>query len=154
MTAFSVPVLAHRRSDQRLLVAPSVILCLVATVGAFLAPLGAVPVFIFALGFGQGAALALALYFFIARSPSPQAAAALSAMSQGFGYLLAATGPVIIGVVHQALGGWTVPMAILLAFLVAEGVAGMLAGRPLTLPLAPGGAQPTTERDAELSPLG
>jgi len=140
-TAFGIPLLAHRRTDHRSLVGWNVALCVGATVGAFLAPLGAVPFFIVALGFGQGATLALALYFFIARSPSAAAAASLSAMSQGFGYLLAASGPLIVGLVHSALGSWTVPMLILLAFLVLEGVAGLLAARPRTLPLlVPAGA--------------
>ena len=135
VTAFAVPMVAHRRSDHRVLVAPSVALCLVATAGAFAGPIGAVPTFIVILGFGQGAALALALYFFIARSPSPLAAASLSAMSQGFGYLLASTGPLIVGFVHSAVGNWTVPMVILLGFLLAEGAAGILAARPLILPM-------------------
>jgi CP family cyanate transporter-like MFS transporter len=135
VTPFAVPIVAHRRSDHRTLVAPSVAICMIATAGAFVAPLAAVPSFIVVLGFGQGAALALALYFFIARSPSPLAAASLSAMSQGFGYLLASTGPLIVGFVHSAVGNWTVPMLILLGFLLAEGVAGMLAARPLVLPM-------------------
>lgn len=136
ITAFGVPVVAHRRSDHRSLVVSSVALCVGATVGTFLAPLGAVPFFILALGLGQGATLSLALYFFIARSPSAGASASLSAMSQGFGYLLAATGPLIIGFAHAASGSWTISMFILIAFLVALGATGLLAGRPRTLPLA------------------
>jgi CP family cyanate transporter-like MFS transporter len=136
VTAFAIPILAHRRHDHRSLVFWNVALCLVATVGAFLAPLSSVPYFIVALGLGQGATLALALYFFIARSPNAAAAASLSAMSQGFGYLFASGGPLVVGFTHSALGGWTVPMVILLVFLVGEGVSGLLAARPGMLPLA------------------
>jgi CP family cyanate transporter-like MFS transporter len=51
-------------------------------------------------------------------------------MAQGFGYLLAAAGPLVFGLLHDATGGWTAPLAVLLVVLVAQTVAGAIAGRP------------------------
>ncbi len=49
------------------------------------------------------------------RARTPEGTAALSAFTQSTGYLVAAVGPFLIGVVHDATGGWTWPLALLLA---------------------------------------
>jgi CP family cyanate transporter-like MFS transporter len=51
-------------------------------------------------------------------------------MAQGLGYLIASTGPMLVGLLHEATGGWTVSLLALLVALVAQLVAGVLAGRP------------------------
>ena len=80
-------------------------------------------------GFAQGALLALAFLFFCLRSPDQEHAAQLSAMAQTVGYAVAAAGPLLLGVLREATGGWTVPVAVLLAMLVPLLAAGMAAGR-------------------------
>jgi CP family cyanate transporter-like MFS transporter len=76
------------------------------------------------LGLGQGMAFPLALMFVVERSRTPTAAQQLSAMSQGLGYLIAATGPLLVGVLHSVTGGWQVPLLLLLALLVPQAVFG------------------------------
>ena len=49
------------------------------------------------------------------RARTPEGTAALSAFTQSTGYLLAAVGPFLVGVVHDASGGWTWPLVLLLA---------------------------------------
>jgi len=39
-------------------------------------------------------------------------------MAQAIGYSLAALGPLLVGVLHDAEGGWTVPLLFLLALAV------------------------------------
>ncbi|MCC3774599.1 MFS transporter [Streptomyces sp. UNOB3_S3] len=57
----------------------------------------------------------------IARSGSgPAQTTALSTLSQSLGYLLAALGPLAVGLLHDATGGWTAPMALLLATAAAQ----------------------------------
>ena len=92
------------------------------------------------LGLGQGASLGLGIFYTMARAPDPVSAASLSAFAQGFGYLIASAGPLTIGFVHQATGGWTVPGLILLVLAVAQLITGWLAGRALTVPAAVGRA--------------
>jgi CP family cyanate transporter-like MFS transporter len=49
------------------------------------------------------------------RARTPEGTAALSAFTQSTGYLIAAVGPFLVGVVHDATGGWTWPLVLLLA---------------------------------------
>ncbi|GAA4727290.1 CynX/NimT family MFS transporter [Nocardioides endophyticus] len=49
------------------------------------------------------------------RARTPEGTAALSAFTQATGYLIAAAGPFAVGLVHDASGGWTVPLGMLLA---------------------------------------
>ena len=53
-----------------------------------------------------------------------------SAAAQGVGYLVAATGPLAVGLLHGATGEWRGGLVLLLAVLVAQAVAGMAAARP------------------------
>jgi MFS transporter, CP family, cyanate transporter len=50
-------------------------------------------------------------------------------MSQATAYLIAASGPVAFGWLHDLTTGWTVPMVGLLAAATVQGVAGFGAGR-------------------------
>jgi CP family cyanate transporter-like MFS transporter len=55
-------------------------------------------------GLGQGICLSMALTF-IAHQPNPADVPALSALAQGAGYLIAATGPVLFGFLYARTGG-------------------------------------------------
>lgn len=69
----------------------------------------------------------------IARSGSgPAQTTALSTLSQSLGYLLAALGPLAVGLLHSATGGWTAPMALLLGTAAAQLAVGiaLTRGRP------------------------
>ena len=81
------------------------------------------------IGLAQGALLALALLFFGLRSPDQEHAGQLAAMAQTVGYLVAAAGPLVVGILREASGGWTVPLVFLLAMLVPTLAAGLGAAR-------------------------
>lgn len=69
----------------------------------------------------------------IAQSGSgPAQTTALSTLAQSLGYLLAASGPLAVGLLRDATGGWTAPMALLLATAAAQLAAGiaLTRGRP------------------------
>ena len=134
VTALLIPVFAHRMASQRVLVVPTVIATAVGITGAAYAPLGGAWAWVLLLGLSQGASLSLAILFTVLRSPDPMAAASLSGLAQGGGYLLATTGPLAVGLLHDTTGGWTVPIALLLVLCAAELVAGWLAGRDAVLP--------------------
>ncbi|HLX48902.1 MAG TPA: MFS transporter [Streptosporangiaceae bacterium] len=134
VTAMLVPTLAHRMTGQRLLAVPIVVCTGAGIAGVFYAPLGSAWAFMLLLGLSQGASLGLAIFFTVARAPDPLTAASLSALAQAGGYLLATAGPLTVGLLHAATGGWSVPVALLLALCAAELAAGYLAGRPKVLP--------------------
>jgi CP family cyanate transporter-like MFS transporter len=138
-TAMLFPVLAHRARDQRVLVAAAMLASTVGLAGSAFGPLAAAAPLMFVLGLGQGAALGLSIYLFTARAPDPATSASLSGFAQGAGYLIASIGPLLIGLLHTATGGWTVPVWALLAVTAVQLVTGWLAGRDLTLAV-PGAA--------------
>ncbi|HEY7015391.1 MAG TPA: MFS transporter [Streptosporangiaceae bacterium] len=144
ITAMLMPVLAHRARDQRPLVLVAGLASAVGLTGALLAPVGTAFVWTLLLGLGQGASLGLAIFFTVARAPNPVAAASLSAFAQSVGYLVATGGPLAVGFLHTATGGWDVPVVALLAATVVQLSAGVLAGRARTLPgpAPPGSAPP------------
>ncbi len=129
-----IPVLAHRARNQRALIAGTVAASAVGLAGAWFAPLGGDVLWVLVLGLGQGASLGLAIFFTMARAPDPRVAASLSGFAQSVGYLVAATGPLLVGFLHSALGGWTVPVAVLLVITGLQLTAGWQAARAVSLP--------------------
>jgi MFS transporter, CP family, cyanate transporter len=128
-TCLLVPVLASRARDQRVAIAVTVVVYAAGLTGLLVAPHGAAAVWATLLGFAQGSMLALIFLLFGLRTPDQEHAAQLSAMAQTVGYALAAAGPLLIGVLRDATGGWTAPIAVLLAVLVPLLAVGMAAGR-------------------------
>jgi MFS transporter, CP family, cyanate transporter len=126
---FVVPMIAARMRDQRALVAASVLFLAGGVVGLIASPGSAAIVWTLLAGVSQAATLALAFLFFVLRSRNQAQAAELSSMAQGFGYALAALGPVVMGALHEASGGWTLPLWFLLVLMVPELVFGLEAGR-------------------------
>ena len=131
-----IPVLAHRARNQQALIAGTVAASAAGLAGAWFAPLGGAVIWALVLGLGQGASLGLAIFFTMARAPDPRVAASLSGFAQSVGYLVAATGPLMVGFLHSAFGGWTIPVAVLLVITGLQLTAGWPAARDVTLPAA------------------
>lgn len=132
-----IPMVAQRMRSQLLLVLPTVIALAAGLAGLLYAPLGGAVGWALLLGAGQNAALALAIFFTAARTPHAAAAASLSALAQSVGYLLAAAGPLEVGLLHSATGSWTASVAVLFALTGVLLVSGVLAARPGVLPAGP-----------------
>jgi CP family cyanate transporter-like MFS transporter len=126
--AFLVPLLAGRRRDQTPLLVVLVALACAALAGLLAAP-GAAYVWMPLLGLAQGGALGLALILPVLRGRDGAAVAALTAMALCVGYLIASTGPFLLGVAHDVTGGWTVPLALLIAITASELLFGVKATR-------------------------
>lgn len=127
--AFLVPLLAGRMRSQRPLVALVTSLVAAGYVGLMAAPVSGAWLWAAVLGVGQGGAVGLALTLIVLRSGDAVTASRLSGMAQTVGYLLAAAGPLAAGAVHEATGGWTVPIALVLCVCAAALVVGLLAAR-------------------------
>ncbi len=128
-----VPVLAQRSRDQRKLVLVAVAMIAAGLVGSAFGPNASVIGFVALLGLGQGATFGLSVFLFTARAADSHTAAALSGFAQGGGYLIAAAGPLAVGIVHTATGSWTIPMLGLLGVVAGQLVAGLLAARNKTI---------------------
>ena len=117
----------------------------VAVVGLLVAP-GAAPVLWAVLyGLGTGASVPLAMTLILVRSRDVAQTGRLSAAAQSVGYLLAAAGPLIVGLLHDATGGWRAGLAVLLVLQALQLGAGLVAGRPRLVTEAPAGNVRTAE---------
>ncbi|MEU1329604.1 hypothetical protein [Streptomyces sp. NPDC005865] len=123
-----LPLLTRGRVDQRWTAAGASLL--VAGGFAVLAAAPGLSVLACALlGLGGGACLVLALTFQSQRAGSAGEAAALAGMAQSIGYLVAAAGPLLLGILHDTTESWTLPLTVLAALGIATAVAGHGAGR-------------------------
>ena len=129
VTMFSAPMIAGRRPSQRGIVAVAVSVSGAGALGLLVAGSAASILWVVLLGLGQGASFSLALTFLALRASDPTYAAALSGMAQSVGYLLAAAGPFLFGVLRDATGAWKVPLALLLAITACLLIAGLGAAR-------------------------
>jgi CP family cyanate transporter-like MFS transporter len=126
---FIAPVLADRRPSQYSVVVVAVTLTGAGILGLLVAAGTATVLWIVLLGLGQGACFSLALTFFALRAPDSEHAAALSGMAQSVGYLLAAGGPFLFGLLRDATHAWTVPLTLLVAVTVCLLITGLGAAR-------------------------
>ncbi|HEV7437223.1 MAG TPA: cyanate transporter, partial [Pseudorhizobium sp.] len=101
-----VPHIAVRGTDQRVL---NVVLCILSVVpllGLLFAPLSTVWIWAVLQGFGQGGLIAAAMTVIVLRSPDPLVASHLSGMAQCVGYLIAAVGPLFVGLIRDWTGSF------------------------------------------------
>jgi CP family cyanate transporter-like MFS transporter len=117
---FVVGALAGRLRDQRALALAGTLLVAVGFAGVLAQPTLASWLWVSLLGIGFGAGFTLVLALFVLRADDAPHAAALSGMAQAVGYTLAALGPIVVGALHDATGGWTTPLVVLVALAVVN----------------------------------
>lgn len=123
-----IPALAVR--GQRGLVAVLTGLSAISYLGMLFAPVGGAWLWMLLGGAGSGI-FPLTLTMIGLRSSRVPVTAALSAFSQGVGYLIAGSGPLLVGLLLQLTGeDWTGPLILLLAADLLSFGSGWYAGRP------------------------
>lgn len=127
--SLSAAALLHRLRTQSALTAVAAVLAAAGIAGQLTAP-GAGIVWMALIGVAAGMQITIALSLFGLRTRTHHEAAALSGMAQSAGYLLAALGPIALGVLHDATGSWRVPLMVLLAATIPILVTGIVSGRP------------------------
>ncbi|GAA3825226.1 MFS transporter [Nocardioides panacisoli] len=88
------------------------------------------------LGVG-GAVFPVVLTMFALRTCNSDDTAALSSMAQSIGYLIAAAGPLLVGLLRDTTGSWTTSCVLLLGVAVVQATAGLVAGRPVVVGTGP-----------------
>ncbi|WIY02369.1 MFS transporter [Amycolatopsis mongoliensis] len=121
------PMAARQRGQGRWIVTLGVF-GFAGTTGLMLAPAWSPLLWSLLVGLGMSV-FSLALTVIALRARTGADTARLSGMAQGFGYLFAALGPFLFGLLHDVAGGWSVPLAMLLGLLLVQMVFGALAGR-------------------------
>ncbi|MBB5081528.1 MFS transporter [Nonomuraea endophytica] len=153
LTSLAVPAALRRARDQRAVAIVSSAVVLAGYLGLLVAP-GWALLWTVVLGLGGGACLVLALAFLSLRAQDATEAGALSAMAQSIGYLLAAAGPVIFGLLHTVSSGWHAPITMMCVAAAGQVIVAMVAGRG-TVPPADGHAPervPSSAPDRDPSP--
>ncbi|HEX6246631.1 MAG TPA: MFS transporter [Nocardioidaceae bacterium] len=127
--SFLIPSLASRLRDQTWLIVGLIACYPVGYLGLILAPVAGA--WVWAILVGAGASVfPLVLTLITLRARTSEGTAALSGFTQSVGYLLSAVGPLGMGVLYDATGGWTVPLSVLLALVFGQLAAGLAVARP------------------------
>ncbi len=127
--ALAMPsVIARGRGLRPLMVSFGVMLAL--GYGGLLVAPATVP-WLWALMLGlSGLAFPTAIALITARTRHPSVTAQLSGFVQPVGYALAAIGPFVVGLVHEATGGWSLVIVLLMLTSVPLTLAGLRVARP------------------------
>jgi len=129
VTCLVVPALAVKLRNQRGLAVTLAMLTVAAMLAMLFAPLGGVWFWAVMLGIAQGGTFALALTMIVLRSPDSHVAAHLSGMAQGVGYMVAAFGPLVAGLLHGWTGSFRASAWLFVGLGIALVIAGLGAGR-------------------------
>jgi CP family cyanate transporter-like MFS transporter len=78
-------------------------------------------------GAAQGGGFTVIFSIVVRKARSLGESRRMSALVQGGGYLVAATGPTVVGAVHGATGSWTGPLLVVVAAVATLTVAGTVA---------------------------
>jgi CP family cyanate transporter-like MFS transporter len=142
-----VPLVVRRWSGQRVLGLAVAGAWAVLVAGLLVLP-AAWPLWVVVGGLAQGAGVALAYTLIVLRSADEDQVRRLSGMAQVIGFSVGAAGPLAVGALYAASGGWPAPLALLLALSAGYAVVAVIAGRPVLLAarLPPGGSSLRTPR--------
>ncbi len=124
-----VPVIAAKKDDQRKYISVLILLEAISLIGLWLGTNVTVFLWVSGIGFSLGGSFGLALLFIVLRSSDSETATELSGMSQSIGYLLAATGPILIGAVFDLTGDWDTALYILFMILFFKLYTGLKSGK-------------------------
>ncbi|MGW0194840.1 CynX/NimT family MFS transporter [Nonomuraea sp. NPDC003201] len=127
LTSLAVPGAMRWARNQRALATICSAVMLLGYLGLFVAP-GLALLWSVVLGLGGGACLVLALAFISLRAQDASVAGALSAMAQSIGYLPAAAGPVVFGLLHTVSSGWRAPIMLMCVAAAGQTVVALVAG--------------------------
>jgi MFS transporter, CP family, cyanate transporter len=124
-----VPSIAVRCRNQQFLNVGLVALAVIGLLGFLFTPISTVWLWAIVQGLGQGGLIAIAMTIIVLRSPNAHVASHLSGMAQCIGYILAATGPLLVGLVHSLTGSFAATAALFLALGAGAAIFGWGAGR-------------------------
>jgi CP family cyanate transporter-like MFS transporter len=136
-TCLVTPSIAARCRDQRGIALGLTVITLTAMLAFLFAPLGGRWFWAVLLGCGQGGSFALALSLIVMRSPDAAVTARLSAMAQGWGYVLASTGPLLAGLLRGWTGGFQASAVLMVGLAAGMAWSGWGAGRRMLVRPAP-----------------
>jgi CP family cyanate transporter-like MFS transporter len=127
--ALAIPAIAVRMSNVGILIYIAAAALVISDLGLLLFPAVATAVWVIVGGFG-GLLFPLALLLINRRSRTHAGSVALSGFVQGVSYIIAAVGPLVFGLLHQATGSWSASIVFLLIASLPCIPAGIILTRP------------------------
>lgn len=127
--AIVIPIWAGSRKDQRLVIVCLILVELIALVGLMIPGIGLVEFWVGLIGMVLGGTFGLALLLIVLRSKDAETAAELSGIVQSIGYLIAATGPFIVGMIYDLTQVWNYALALLILIGILKLIMGIDVGR-------------------------
>lgn len=112
--ALIVPVWAGSQKDQRSVILILTVLETVAFFGLLIPGMGWTEVWIGLIGMVLGGTFGLALLLIVLRSKDAETAAELSGIVQSIGYLIAGTGPFVVGAIYDFTHMWNYALILLI----------------------------------------
>ena len=103
-SGLGLPLLAARNTDRRPWMGLAIIMQVAGFGGLWLAPQAAPILWCMLCGAGLGGSFSLIMVIALDHLPDPRRAGTLSALMQGFGFMLAATGPWVAARLHHLSG--------------------------------------------------
>jgi CP family cyanate transporter-like MFS transporter len=129
MSCLAVPHIAMRAQNQSVINVTLCMVAVIALVGLLFAPLSTVWLWAALQGIGQGGLIAAAMTVIVLRSRDTHVAAHLSSMAQCIGYLLAAIGPLLVGLIRGWSGSFAGCALLFIALGSIAAINGWRAGR-------------------------
>ncbi|MGF2142168.1 CynX/NimT family MFS transporter [Vagococcus fluvialis] len=127
-TTFIIPIIAEKRPNQKSLVVISFTLFTLGISGLMFSSLAVISLSIIAIGIAGGITFSLSMMFFNLRTSTPKEAADLSGMAQSIGYILAAVGPFLFGLLHDLTNNWQSSLFLLIGMTIILLFVGLNAG--------------------------
>jgi CP family cyanate transporter-like MFS transporter len=128
--ALIVPILASRLRNVSPIIYLGVTMFLIGYLGLLLAPSSLTWLWVACAGIGP-VLFPLCLALINLRTRSTEVSVALSGFVQSVGYAISALGPLIVAIIHDLTGGWTVPILFLMATCLVGIIAGLMLARPM-----------------------
>lgn len=127
---FLAPVLAEKFSNQQGIVLAIGVLMIVGFTGITIGgPLPIIVLWVTLIGFASGGTISLSLALLGMRAKNAEQAGLLSGMAQSIGYIFAAIGPLLIGLLFDLTNEWTLPLIAMVVVALFMTLAGLGAGR-------------------------
>ncbi|MFG1913220.1 CynX/NimT family MFS transporter [Micromonospora sp. NPDC048898] len=127
--AFVAPLLVARLRNVGWLIAAGVVSFLSGYLGLLLAPTTLTLLWVLLIGSGS-ILFPVCLVLINVRTRSHGGTVALSGFAQGVAYALGALGPLLVGLLHDVSGGWTLPLLFLLAVTLVATIPAITLARP------------------------
>lgn len=106
---FLIPIIAEKLRSQRPIVYMFTTLYIIGFSGLLLGLTDFTAVWMICIGLAAGASFGIIMMLFTLRTKTAYEAAQISGFAQSIGYLLAAAGPVLFGLLHDTTGSWNTP---------------------------------------------